>query len=215
MLTLDVLLGLGYVFDIVAQTNMEALDLDHEYSMGTWYSSLKHFLVAALVAYPAWRRFDLKKTGSWSLALLPLMFLAFSMDESMTIHEKLGYRLNQYFGEPGEGTRAHHTGGGVLVVMWTFVPLCLFWMYTLRGYLRSVPDVFGRFVFGMGLFLFGAAAIEVLSNIPDSRETIGYYLEVLTEEMCEMIGLTIIAWAMLIYAKGNGMRLSIDEDATR
>ena len=58
----------------------------------TWYSSVQWFAVFIVLFGVAERRVSLADRRSWSLWLLPLVFLTFSADEVVQFHEHIGAR---------------------------------------------------------------------------------------------------------------------------
>src|SRR5215217_4938694 len=96
---IDLALGIAYIFTYLVlryladlpDTMMPVfLDLKREGNLPTWYSSIQWFCVATLLGIFAQRNFRLSESKSWLLVILPLVFLAFSLDESARIHEWLG-----------------------------------------------------------------------------------------------------------------------------
>ena len=184
------------------------LDLDGEQNIPTWYSSMQWFLAAALLGLFAQSFADLPPVRRWMLALLPLTFLAMSLDEVAGIHEWLGVKTDALLPD-GDRTASVFSANGiwVLVIGVPFVALLGLLLYSLREFFRAAPAAFFTIMVGLGITFVGALAFEMLLNfIPryGRLET----LSELCEEMLEMIGATTVIWGayMLVSARARTRR---------
>ena len=191
----DTVLGAAYICNFWAGEPSEwlshQLDLDGEANLPTWYSSIKWFCVAALFAIIALSNGQRTPAKSWPVMGLALLFLALSLDEVAGIHEWLGRQSDALL---PNGTRAHtifETTGIWIVLAAPFGLILGGLTIRARHYFTRDLSARAKFIFGMALFLFGALAIEMVSNF------IAYnvYL-VFAEELSEMLGSTIVLWGI-------------------
>ena len=86
---------------------------------------------------------------------------------------------------------------GVLIVM-------------VKTYFRRVPDAFFKIVLGMAITLGGAIGIETLANFVGDNPTYGI-LQVISEELCEMVGGTIVLWGSYDVLDRYRFAFTVDE----
>lgn len=168
------------------------LDLNGENSLPAWYSSMQFFFIFLLAAIFVHNRFRLHGRRL-SLIGLPALFLLMSIDESVMIHEYLGRYSDVLL---AEGTRAgtmfQETGIWTLVVGLPFLLIFLLWVRSVRKQI-SMPSAVSKLVTGMGIMLAGALGCELLSNfIGKSLQVV----ELVLEEGLEMMGATVMMWAV-------------------
>ena len=171
------------------------LDLDGEANLPTWYSSMQLFLVGGLLAIFAYGKFDKRDKASWLLIVWPLVFVALSIDEVVTIHEWLGGKSDILL--PG-GTRQHtmfwSTGIWMFLLGPPFFLFMLGLIFSLKKYLGGRPEVITKLYTGLLIFIGAAAGVEFLANaVPN--ESAGHIIEIFCEELGEMIGETFFLWA--------------------
>lgn len=197
---LDVGLGLAYLgnYFVGAPSGMltSFLDLDGEDSVSAWYSSTKFFCIFIMGLIYARANRDPENTSTYLLFGLPAIFLFFSIDESIQMHEWLGAKTD-YLLPAGtrEGTIFSSTG------IWMFIfgiPLLVVfsWLvYSIRDHLAENRRGFNKVIVGMAILLLGALGIEIATNFVRSN-TFGNILQVFVEEGLEMLGATVIFWGM-------------------
>lgn len=186
------------------------LDLNGETSLSNWYSAIQLACVAALTGLFAFRNVHTGQIRTWPLLLLPLFFIALSIDESVQIHEWLGEKSDALLpGNSRENTFFKETG------IWMFlfgIPIFAGFLsvtYILRRYFRTVPSVLPKLLLGVAIFVTGATLIETLSNLV-KWDSVWYHLEIVCEEGCEMLGVTIILWAFHDLLLGYGLYIHLD-----
>src|SRR5215207_7478354 len=64
---------------------------------------------------------------------------------------------------------------------------------SVRTYFRRTSGAFNKIVLGMVITLAGALGIETLANFVGSNSA-HTMLQVISEELCEMLGSTIVLW---------------------
>lgn len=212
-LLIDLSLSAGYLFDTMAGHPFGAItsfiDLNGEQNLPTWYSSVQWYSVAALLAVFAWRNVSLRRLRSWLLLALPLVFLFFSLDEVAQIHEWLGDQSDRLLpGSDRANTPFFHTGIWMFVLGLPFLVLFAALIYSMRIYFRRTPGALVRMLGGMAVMLGGSIGIETLHNFVDSDSILGA-LQIAAEEMCEMLGATLILWGSYELLRGHGLAWSL------
>lgn len=214
-LFLNLIMVMAYIFNYLigwSYPNISSfVDLNGENNLPTWYSSIQWFCVATLYGIFAWRNFRQSSWRSLLLLTLPLIFLAFSLDEVAQIHEWLGLKTDRLL--PGK-TRLHtmfqETGIWALLVGPPFIALFGSVMFSLRTYFKHAPGAFVKILLGMMIMLVGALGLKTLSNFIDIKS--GFYiLEVVMEEFFEMTGSTIILWGSYELLQRDGFAVQFDK----
>ena len=207
----DLLLAAGYVLDGLANHPSwqvrRLLDLGEETGLGTWYSSVQWFCVAAAMAAFVAPRLDVRAPRTWRLALFPLAFLAFSVDEVCQLHESLGDIANKKFTHLDKLFPI--SGLWFLVIGIPFIVASAWFFWTMRSEFKDHRSAFLRIACGLGVMFMGAVGIEFLGNFVGDSESLGM-LEVVSEEGCEMIGATIALWGACELLDRHAFTLRLD-----
>jgi hypothetical protein len=206
----DLALVLGHLFTswTVPSTWMLArfLNVRRELNLPTWYSSIQWFCVASLFGIFAHHHFSRSQKQSWLLGALPLLFLAFSLDEMAEIHEWIGHKSDSLLPSSSrKGGLFDSTGIWMLVLGGPFLIFFAGLMLSLRTFFRLAPSALMKVLLGMAVMLVGALDIEILENsyfIGSARLHLA--LQAAAEELCEMVGSTIVLWGSyeLLYSHG-------------
>jgi len=166
--------------------------------------------VATLLGIFAQRNFRLSQSKSWLLVILPLVFLAFSLDEVARIHEWLGSKSDILLPGGSRENTLHflRTGIWMFVIGVPFLTLFVMLILSIRTYFQGTPGALVKILLGMAIMLAGATGVETLSNFV-ARDSVYDVLYVFSEEMCEMLGSTIVLWGSyeLLYRYGFAFRL--------
>ena len=187
------------------------LDLGRENNLPTWYSSIQWFSVAVLLAIFVRANFRISHLNSWPLLMLPMIFLAFSLDEVATIHERLGNKLDIFLpGGSRQNTLFSTTGIWMFAIGFPFVVLVGFLFLSVRTYFCRTPGAFTKIVLGMAITLAGALGIETFANFVGSNSA-HTMLQVISEELCEMLGSTIVLWGSYDLLCRYRFNLTVDE----
>lgn len=219
---IDLVLALAYLFDSlfggVSWKLSELLHLEHESNLPTWYSSTQLFVVAAMLGLFAYRNFDRSRRRSWFLAVLPLVFLALSIDEIAEIHEWLGYKTDVLLpGGHRRNTWFWYTGVYMFLVGIPFLVFLLVLIRSLSGYFGRVPGVTRKYLLGAVLLMGGASGVELVSNFVPVQSA-AHVVQVFFEELLEMLGVTVWLWAThdLLLAHGFKVELRpVEESGTQ
>lgn len=191
LLALDALLIAAYLATHLPGYGLDILSVALERSIPNWYSSAKLLVLAQLLGYlawvtpvPAWR------TRGWAnlVMLAPVaFFLLLSLEEVAALHERL---------EP----RAEALVGGSDGYWPVLAGLALAAVMTIAGvaYVRLARPplaALGKAAAGAVAFVGGAAATDFVNNmLQDGR---GLVLGSALEEGLELVGITLLVWAVL------------------
>ncbi len=170
--------------------------LQSERSIPSWFSialiALNMLLLVLCAA--ASRRSRAESPGPWlSLAAL---FCLLSLDEMLSLHERVGSLIGLRFGIGGT------SGGGFLTFPWVIAGAIFTAVVGLAflGFLRRLPRRTAKlFVLSGAVYAGAALGIEVIEAYTVSEIGMGaiYYVEVLVEETMEMLGQALFAFALL------------------
>jgi hypothetical protein len=194
LFAIDAALGAAYLADWAvghpSETFAHLVDLDGERNLPTWYASTLWFSAAAILFGVADRYATRSSIRSWTLWLLPALYLAFSMDETIQVHEAVGTFSDVLLpGGTRDATVVHVTGVYGLVVGVPFLIAFGLLILSARPYLRRPPGALTKVVIGMVLMMTGAVGFEFLSNFV-VEGSLPAILEIYVEESLEMIGAT-------------------------
>ncbi len=193
----DVLIVAAYLlaqsFDLSNDWLMDFLDIDNENNLPAWYSSVKLLVIGLLLL--VYTLSGENRSGKYRLRfLLPMIFILLSLDEIAMLHESLG-TFSDFLLPRGtrRGTAFRVTGIWMFVLGVPFIGL-MTWL--VMDFYRQIneSEVIRKLVAGLVIFLTAALFIEIFSNY--YRRGIGYLVQVSLEEFGEMIGATIILWAV-------------------
>lgn len=170
------------------------LGLHREDSLSAWYSSTQLFclfLVAAFYSY-----IQITRHGKpIHLILLPAIFLLWSIDESVELHEWLGSKTDALLpGGTREGIWFDRTGIWMFVVGLPFLAFFVLYLFSIRRHFFSeLPAAFNKLILGMVIMFTGALGFESLVNFvhEDFR-----FIVIAIEEGMEMVGVTVMLWAV-------------------
>ncbi len=196
-LIIDVALCVLYLCNVYAGHPIwivtQLLDLNVEASLSSWYSSIQYF--AAFTFSAIFSFFMIKHHGkSLLLLLLPALFLLMSIDETAMIHEWVGAKSDALL---PSGTRAYttfdHTGIWVFVVGIPFLAFLVPFFYFIKKQLADHRSELLKLMAGMLIMLSGALLLELSGNFINVNF---YFIEVVLEEGFEMVGATVMTWAV-------------------
>jgi hypothetical protein len=204
--------GLGIAYLVTSPGSHDSLlarflDLDRENNLPTWYSTIQWFCVASLLGIFAIRNFNSSKKKSWLLLALPLVFLGLSLDEMAQIHERLGFLSDALLPGGSRGNTALAESG-----VWMFlfgIPFAIFLtglMISIKTYFRQTPAVLVKLSLGMAIMLTGALGFETLGNFVSVGSS-SQVFQVFAEEMCELLGSTIVLWGSYELLAEHGFTL--------
>lgn len=203
--------GLGLLYVVVRLLDVPSVliqqwtDLDSEISIATWYSSLQLFIPALLLTPVIVGAFKRRDGHPWALVVLALMFVVLSADESVQFHEWVGYKSDELLpGGDRSTTIFALTGIWMLLLGIPFIIVLSLLLRRLRSEFRRVPGVMTKFVTGAAIWLGGAVGLEALSNFINPANVALGITEVFFEETAEMLGVTVMVWAVYQLLMGLG-----------
>ena len=180
-----------------------ALDVGDEVSFATWFETLL-FIVAALVLLLGAHRAQAEGAPSRGWLFLAVVMVGLSMDEAVSIHERLG-----------SGLRDVLDTGGYLYYIWV-VPALVFVAIVAAVQLRWLIAFPSRtrnlLIVSAVVFVTGAAGFEILAGVGDEVNGTETMLSVTLsaiEEFLEMAGLSLFVVALLDHLGGYRLRLSV------
>lgn len=197
LIIFEVLLTLVYVADFSlgspSRTIREFFDMDSENSVPMWFSTTQLFLTGVLALFLSRRR-DGKQAAFRSLFLFfGVAFVFLSVDETIQFHEKMSSVIQCVPWIPGFSRWiAAYILLGLAFALVLRRDLFRFW--------KSFPRPALIILLGMGVFLLGAAGLEVIAYmfLYENPTTLIYHLEVAFEELFEMLGATVILYGLTL-----------------
>lgn len=204
---------LGWSYELGSMRFHEILarfNLDNEASIPTWFSSMVLLAASAALAVIAAHKRAAHDRFARHWIGLAVIFLLLSVEEIATFHELLSARMGSL----------HLTG--FLSFAWVIPAGCFVLLFAL-AYLRfllHLPAPFRvLFVVSGVVYVFGAVGMEMIGG--EIKQTWGvhglYYLCVMVEEGCEMLGASLFVFTQLKYLQTMtaqvGIRLSASEPA--
>lgn len=171
-------------------------DLDQEANLPAWFSSMQLFCVAAVIALYGPRA--LRPLGV--PVVVPLIaaaaFLFLSMDEIAQVHERIGRELS------GSAVPQVRNGRGAWAFLYVLaaLPFVALALKYLNAIARGYPRLVAYGLLGCASFVAGAVGVELMADqflrgYAEVRNL--YVLSVLTEELLEMVGGTLILYGAI------------------
>ena len=179
---------------------LNLFDLKKEQSFGTWYTAFLLLLCSALSAVISYLKKSLGEPYVNHWRVLSVVFLYLSVDEGVTLHEKLGPQTRPYLRSFGVEL------GGLLSHAWVIpaAGLLLVFVTAYLGFFLRLPAR-QRLLFLVSglLYVGGAMGLEMVNGLVASifggqKGTVGVMIPV-AEESLEMFGIVIFAYALLTY----------------
>jgi hypothetical protein len=198
LVAVDLVLGSVYLAYFVLgqpyRTIAALIDLDGEGNLPTWYATVQWFSVAMLTWVFARQHVVRAAVRSWCLLALPAVFLLFSLDEMVQIHERLGLLSDILLpNATRQGTPFFRTG---LYFVFIGIPFALVFVGLIaaaRPYLAQSPAGFLKLASGVGLFLLAAGGMDALSNFVELG-SFASTVQVVVEETTELLAATFVLW---------------------
>lgn len=172
-------------------------DMNGEGNIPSWYSAMK-LLAVAICAYFYGRLVLLDDAlAGWLILLGAALFIFLSMDEGATLHEKIGDRFNMLVSGTGDLTAKPILERTGLWMVFLGPPLLIgliSGVAFLRKRLAIPTNIFVKAIAGIVIFVVAAAPGDIAYNyVSGNIETI----QIAIEEFSEMIGVTLILWAVM------------------
>lgn len=196
--------GLLYEF---SSTFMQQFDLDRERNIPSWFSSLLLFTNALLLALIAGEMLQMHERWWLHWCGLAFIFLMFSLDETVSFHERTIEPIREAFDLSGPFFFAW--------VIPAMVLLAVFGALYLRFTLALPRRTLWLFALAAVLYIGGALGIEMLGGMYGSRaagkwnEVLVYGLITLVEESLEMLGQVVFFYGLMDYIQSKWWAIQI------
>lgn len=194
---------LDFDFDLAPAPLLDALSVNIEESIPTWFSTINLFLAACLLAWVAMIKHAGREPYRAHWAGLALIFFYLSADEGAAIHETASNPLQDAF-----ETSSFFEFGWLLIGIPVVIVFALAY---LRFWWRLPEPTRRRFALAAALYIGGAVIVEAISaNFYSLDDGASFrYLAVATvEELCEMLGVIVLIYALLDYLSERDARLA-------
>lgn len=175
------------------------IDLDQESTVPSWFSSVQLFLIGILFLLQKFR-YPLPKNDSLNfLSFIGLCLIFLSMDEAISIHERVSWTFNhiewlpRFKGDYGLWIPIYVVAGLTLLAVLQKNILKIW---------RFYPKESVLFTLGFLIVLAGGVGLEIISyqylrNVDELNNL--YLLEVAVEEGLEMIGASVMLYAAVLF----------------
>lgn len=174
----------------------ELFDLDLEANVPTWYSGTKFAMAGLLISLQAVS----KRSRSLMPVILAMLFLAMSIDEMASVHERVGQTLARSVFPAMEIRRK----GAFLWPLLIGLPAIAVIAATF-GVLRAdhglPPRMWRQTALGLGVFFTGAVGVELVTFNPVwpiEPGAVAYHGLVVCEELLEQVGASLLLHTSLL-----------------
>ena len=173
-------------------------NVDDELNIPAYFSSILLLSSSLLLAIITLLKFKAKDTYRSHWSTLALGFLFMAVDEMLTIHEHLNKPFIRLMGENRSSlfTFAWVIPGMIIVGLMGLLFL---------KFLINLPKKHrNAFILAGSIYVFGALGIEMIgANYADSHglHNLTYSMITICEESCEMAGVIVFIWPLLVYIR--------------
>ncbi len=180
-----------------------ALDVGDEVSFATWFQSTL-FIAAALVLLLGARQARSVGAPTRGWHFLAAVMLALSLDEAVSIHERLGSNLREVLDT-----------SGFFYYVWVFPALAFVLVVVaveLRWLMSFAPRTRNLLLLAGAVFVTGAAGFELLAGVGDESHGSGTLTSIslsMVEELLEMLGLSLFVVTLLDHLIDSRFRLHL------
>ena len=195
-----ILVGLGLVEQFlqrvpeakVIATIFSVFNLDAENAVPAWYSAMLMAGSAALILVVAAALRDIDPLNSHRWRVLAYIFFFLSIDEAISIHERMTVPLREAFGF-----------SGVLYYSWVVVaaPLLVGGVHYFFPLVKQlVPQVRRRVIAAGAMYLIGAVGLELAAGyiLTNNLGNDIFAIAFVAEESLEIFGLTLFVSALVL-----------------
>jgi hypothetical protein len=206
LIVLDALFVVGYISTQLWQGSLtRALDLDAEHNWPSLYSALQLGLVSLVCSGVVF--FQRGQQGSFQKlpAIGGMVFAGLALDEYFSLHEQITMRFKSVTWLP-----RFNGNHGLWIPIYLACVVVLFavlWR-DIWAIMMSHKRAVALATLGGAVYLAGAVGLEIISYeyIRFSDLAYLYKAEVVLEEGCEMLGISILVFASLCYGADLGKR---------
>lgn len=196
-----IIIAIGF-FESYSELNLDFtipsfgfFNLDHDLTIPVWYSTVLLLTCAGLLGLIAISvRINNEPYARHWLALA-IIFAYISLDEMLSLHERLT-----------EVLQATLNTSGLLNFAWVIVGIPLVILFALvysRFLLHLSPQIRSKFIIAGIIFVSGALGVEILGGayLDQNGVNTGYYVLVAIEELLEMIGTIYFLYTLMAYIR--------------
>jgi hypothetical protein len=206
---IDLLMGVLYFLSrrlrhIIPSSLVNFLDLNRETNLPSWYSALQLALIGGILVAFAASQIRRGVRAAWAVMCAGLAFLFLSLDETTSLHENFSYWLDTF--QHRRDTLFNETGFWMLICAPVFLATLALLGFGAVRYLRGRKAIIVKFAVGAAIFVAATAGMEALSNFVAAQTTAARVL-ILLEEVGEMLGATVMLWAVCDLVRSHGVRL--------
>ena len=188
------LLNSGSLAALDGDRTIQAFDLEEEANIPTWYSSAALLMCAGLLAVIAAAKKGSggRYSGRWYG--LSFIFLLMSVDESATLHEKVGVAISKVFDT-----------GGLLYYAWVIPAAAFLVIFGLAylGFFAALPtDTKWLFLGAGALYVGGALALEMAEGLHNDLYSKSDAMSAVLgggQDVVEMLGVLVFTYALMSY----------------
>lgn len=184
----------GDYIDIPWWSLRQMVDMDAEISIATWFSSIQYFVVAVILYAAAKNNLRRVHVSSAYLIFGALLFLVLSVDESAALHEKITNAAKS-IKQDWMLINGHAAWLAVYATLFVLaVVVCIRQLLSLWKYYRT-EALIG--MCGVIVLATGAVGLEILSYRFMAAGGRAYVMIVTGEEFLEMLGVSIVLYAVV------------------
>lgn len=186
--------GISCQYQNSSSFSLRMLYVDAEAGIATWYSVFLLLLCATLLAIIALMKSKTKSRYIRYWQVLALIFIFLSIDESVSIHEKLMVPMKSAL-----------KIGGIFHFAWIilYIPLVVLFVISYLRFLAHLPRTTRKLFWLSGItYVAGAIGFEMISGPiaeTSGTEVLPFVISVHFEEGLEMLGLTFFVYGLLRY----------------
>jgi hypothetical protein len=175
---------------------LEYFYVDQEQNIPTFFSSFLLLLSSAILAIIAKLEKDNRSTSALKWMVLSICFLYLSIDESVSLHEKLIFPMRNML----PGKLSH----GIFYYTWV-IPGMIFILFFAAFFadfiLKLNPKIRFYFITSAIIYVSGGLGLELIGGYlyELNQRTIGYSMLTTVEEGMEMAGIIVFIYGLLIY----------------
>lgn len=172
-------------------------DFDDEASIPTWFSNVLFLMAASAAGLAAYLERKKKSFGVWLLIMSGAILG--SIDEVSTVHESGLQSIHLLFFNENAPTLLANAWVVIVPVVLIFIA----WFFVLA--LRVLPKkTIKLFAIAAAIYLSGAIGVDIItSTLLDSTPFIEQGIFVAIEEVSELVGLSILIYAISSYIETN------------
>ncbi len=188
-------LALKYGLQYSSFFGIGLFNLDAEAAIPTWFASMQLLLCGVLLALIAQIKRVERDRYRWHWIFLSGLFVGFSVDEAVGLHERLDKLLRPALNTQGLLYFAWVIPAGIFVLVMLLLYSKFFW--------HLLPKTRYLFLIAGGTYVLGAVGMEMLGaplwQAAGNQDSLIRDLIMVVEETLELIGAQIFLYALLTY----------------